>query len=84
MKTNEFKENTTQIPFEGNDKHVQYIDKPNLLTKSTYVLSQTVEFGENFYNQLVLRSNTLGSFVRKFMILIQLIVTFGPMAIKKN
>ena len=46
-------------------------------------MSQNVEFGENFYTQLVLRSNTLGSLIRKFMILIQVLVTFGPMAIKK-
>ena len=82
-KTNAFKGNTTQIPLEGSLEHVHYMDKPNLLTRSTYVLSQNAEFGENFYTQLVLRSNTLGSLIRKFMILIQVLVTFGPMAIKK-
>ena len=44
VKTNEFKGNTTQNPLEGNDKHVQYIDKPNLLTKSPYVLSEKAKF----------------------------------------
>ena len=77
------KGNTTRIPLEGSLEHVYYMDKPNLLTKSTYVLSQNAEFGEKFYTQLALRSNTLGSLIRKFMILIQVLVTFGPIAIKK-
>ena len=60
-----------------------YMDKSNLLTYSTYVLPGNAEFGKKFYTQLVLKSNTLGSLVRKFMILIPVLVTFGPIAIKK-
>ena len=75
---NVYKGNTTQIPLEGSLEHVYSMDKPNLLTKSTYVLPGNAEFGEKFYTQLVLRSNTLGSLIRKFMIIIQVLVTFEP------
>ena len=73
----------TLNPLHGCSDHVHYMDKPNLLTKITYILPDTAEFGEIFYNQIVLKSNTLASLVRKFMVIIHALVTFGPIARKK-
>ena len=61
----------TLHPLHGCPYRVYYMDKPNMLTKNTYVLPDTAEFGETFYNRIVLKSNTLAALVRKFMVIIQ-------------
>ena len=50
------------------------MNKLNMLTKDTYVLPDTAEFGETFYNRIVLKSNTLAALVRKFMVILQALV----------
>ena len=65
----------TLHPLHGCSDRVHYMDKPNMLTKNTYVLPNTAEFGEIFYNRIVLKSNTLAALVRKFMVIIQPLVT---------
>ena len=54
-----------------------------MLTRDPYILPDTAEFGEIFYNRIVSKSNTLASLVRKFMVIIQALVSLGPMAKKK-
>ena len=44
-------ENMAPLPLHGNDESVHYMDKPNMLTKNPYILPDTVEFGETFYNR---------------------------------
>ena len=75
--------NMTLHPLQGCPERVHYMNKPNMLTKNTYVLPDTAEFGETFYNRIVFKSNTLAALVRKFMVIIQALVTFGPIAKKK-
>ena len=74
----------TRIPLQESPEHVYYMDKPNLLTKSAYVLPYNAEFGEEFYTELVLKSNTLGSLVRNFMIIIQALVNLWTYSNSKN
>ena len=81
--TETFKRNATPIPLQDSSRHIYYMEKPNLLTKHEYLLPHNAEFGQEFYNRIVLKSNTLGSLVRKFMIIIQALVTFGPIASAK-
>ena len=66
----------TLHPLQGCSDRVHYMDKPNLLTKNTYILPDTAEFWEIFYNRIVLKSNTLTALVRKLMVIIQALVGY--------
>ena len=56
------------------------MDKPNLVTDTEYVLSDTAALGKDCYTQLISRSHTLGSLIRRFMKILEFITAFGPMA----
>ena len=57
--------------------------KKNLVTDTKYVLSDSAEIGTEYYTQLISRSHTLGSLIRKFMKILEFMMAFGLVA-KKN
>ena len=61
--------------------NIQYTD--NLVTDTKYVLSDTAEVGKDCYTQLISRSHTLRSLMRKFMKILEFMMVFGPVT-KKN
>ena len=72
-----------QNPTHVNYDRINYMDKPNMLTRDPYILPDTAQFGEIFYNRIVSKSSTLASLVRKFMVIIHALITLGPTAKKK-
>ena len=56
------------------------MDKPNLVTDTEYILSDTAALGKDCYTQLISRSHTIGSLIRRFMKILEFITAFGPVA----
>ena len=54
-----------------NITNLKYADKPNLATDQAYMLSDTAMISLDIYTQLISLYYTLGSFVRKVILIIK-------------
>ena len=54
-----------------------------MLTRDPYILPDTAQIGEIFYNRLVTKSSTIATLVRKFMVILHAFITLGPTAKEK-
>ena len=66
--------NGGEKPLDMNIMNLTYADKPNLLTDQAYILSDTAMISLDIYTQLISLSHTLGSFVRKVMLIIKYVM----------
>ena len=58
------------------------MDRPNLVTDTEFILSDTAALWKDCYTHLISRSHTLGSLIRRFMKILEFITVFGQVANK--
>ena len=71
-------------PLDTNILNIRYTDKWNLVTDTSYVLSDSAEIRGDCYTQLTSHSHTLGSLIRKFMKILEFIMAFKVITKKMN